>query len=670
MTEPYYASSREGASQVYSKHVFPAYEAIRPIFAKIHALGHDAIFNKGLPFAHSVWSSAIVLLDRTIWPKLRILYGENVEPQLVRISERLGRYRDGRKLKAAMDENEISSPVSLASTSLSVATSSSASATATESPSATSSPSLTPEQEAQQTRERIESDLQNWQDKFAKAADKGAEDLEDRVREITDRQIKGQVQGVGEALVIELEETSTSELARLKDEIIGFVQRFPEEYDDVDLGQSSFSLQKIVSRAGHRVKGKAQALRSWKEKFDQETQSLVSAASESTLEVIDNIRDLGLQEIGLRWAQMEGVTYKDWSKYHEVKKSFDEWRTRVEAVAQEHEGLRQSKEASDQVEARGMATAEETAKELGRLKEVGNWKMEAGDVSDDFGTAHVPPAAVAAWRKVQETMRSASDEVIGTPKGAQKLSDAASSASSVVVGTEPGMVEQATSKVVEAASTASENASEAVVGQPQPKSESVVSVAKDKASGMASDASEAIVGTPQPIFDSMSSQASGKSHSVASALSEAVSGSSTPLTEDISSGASSVVSSVSSIASSATSKASVKVYGGAMAQKVKEQKPILDDVFSDEDDATFSEKVQRMANEAGDRFADITKAVSEALRQATSTQGTVESASSVANEQYSKALEAASIALYGSQTGAVESATSLAAEKYSQAVKA
>jgi len=56
--------------------------------------------------------------------------------------------------------------------------------------------------------------------------------------------------------------------------------------------------------------------------------------------------------------------------------------------------------------------------------------------------------------------------------------------------------------------------------------------------------------------------------------------------------------------------------------------------------------------------------------KATSTQGTVQSASSVAEKQYSRALEAASIALYGSQMGAVESATNVAAEKYSQAVEA
>ena len=107
-----------------------------------------------------------------------------------------------------------------------------------------------------------------------------------------------------------------------------------------------------------------------------------------------------------------------------------------------------------------------------------------------------------------------------------------------------------------------------------------------------------------------------------------------------------------------------------MAQKVGEQKPILDDVFNDDDDATYSEKIQSMVNQAGDKFADVTKAVSEAIMQAKTTQGTVESASSVADEQYSKALAAASNILYGTETGAVESATSIAAGKYAQAVQA
>lgn len=636
---PYYTLSRDGISETYNTHVLPALEASRPYADKTYAFGRKLTVETFLPYTQSAWSSTVFFFDHTIWPKLRILYGDNVEPQLVRIGERLGRYRDARKLKAVMEEDASSSQLSSTSSSISSVVASIApdqiysSTATTESSAANASPSTTPEEEAKQTREKIESDLKNWQEKFAKAADKGTEDLEERVREITERQIKSQVHGVGEALLVQLEETSRSELAKLKKEIKVLAKGIPEQYDDTDLSKASLSLSKATRNAGVTVKDKAQSLRTWKDNFDQETQSLVYAASESTLDVIDNIRDLGLQEIGLRWAQMEGVTYKDWSKYHEVKKTFDEWRQKVEAVAKDHEGLQKAREAGEEIESRGMASAEQTAKELARLKNVGQWKIEAGEVSDDFSTKYMPADTVARAQKVIDKVQGTVESAIS--EATEKASDAASSASSVAVGTESGVFEQASSSVVDVASGASRTASEAIVGTPKPKTESIVSAAKDKANQIASEASETIIGTPAP-------------------------------SESASSGASSVISSASSVAS----QASKKVYGGAMAQKVGVQKPILDDVFSDDDDATYSEKMQSLVNQAGEKFADVTKAVSEALLKAPTTQGTAESVSSVADDQYSKALAAASSVLYGTETGAVESATSVAAGKYAKAVEA
>ena len=628
-TAPIFTNSRNSASQIYSERMLPAYEATRPYAEQTYALGHKFTIETGLPYASSAWSSTTIFLDRVLWPKLRILYGENVEPQLVRIGERLGRYRDGKRLKAVMEDVETSTTASLASSSISSVSSSlvpdslSATSVTTTNVESTASPSLTAEQEAERTREKIESDLQNWEDRFAKAADKGIEDLEERVKEITDRQIESQVHGVGEALVIQLEEASSSEIAKLKSEIHHLVKKFPEEYDEDDLGKATLSLSRSTRFAGMAVKDKAQAIRSWKEKFDQETRALVSAASASTLDVIDNIRDLGLQEIGLRWAQMEGVTYKDWSRYNEVKKTFDEWRSKIQAVALGHEGLQASKETSEELESRGMGLAEETAKELARLKEVGNWKLEAGDITDDFSTRYIPAKAAAGARKVMDKASSASEQVQGTPQGtfesvtsdaAEQAFDAASSVSSAVAGTKSGAAEDGSSQASAAASRVSEEL--------------------------------------QKVSDKV--------------VSETASESSTPASDS----PSSLVSSASSSASSIASQASRKVYGGAMAQKVGDQKPILDDVISDDDDATYSEKMQSMVNQAGDKYADITQAVSDALLKATSTQGTVESASSVAEEQYSKALAAASSVLYGTQTGTVERATSVAAGKYAEAVAA
>lgn len=103
-TLPYYVASRENILQIYDTRLMSAYTTYRPYAEKIYAFGHRIAIETGLPYAQLGWKSTIVFVDRTVWPKLRILYGENVEPQLVRISERLGRYRDGRKLKAAVKD--------------------------------------------------------------------------------------------------------------------------------------------------------------------------------------------------------------------------------------------------------------------------------------------------------------------------------------------------------------------------------------------------------------------------------------------------------------------------------------------------------------------------------------------------------------------------------------
>ena len=666
---PHYTASKEKLLDVYDTYLLPAYATARPYVEKTYVTCRKIAVDDALPYVQSGWASTVIFIDRTLWPKLRILYGQNVEPQLVRIGERLGRYRDGKKLKAAVEEVDMSSTSSSVSSSISSVSSSIVSAhtgTMTE-PSSTAeaaapsaSSSMPPEQEAEQVQEKITSDLRNWQNKFAKAADKGSEDLQERVQEISDRQIESQVGGVGEALVVQLEETTKSELAKLKKSINKLVRLLPGDVDGSDTQKAEEELSKATRNAGLAVRNKAQALRAWKQNFDLETQSLISAAAESTLDVLDSIRDLGLQEIGMRWAYLDGVTYKDWARYHGMKETFDEWRVEVEAVAKDHVGLQKSKVKSEEVESRGMSVAEEAAKELARLKEVGKWKIQAKDDGDDFSTKYMSAAVAAAAQKMVDKAKSASKHVIGTSQGSvesvvsevtPKAAQAASSASTQVLGSEPGKVEQAGSRILQAGKVASEKASAATAGTPKPKAESIVSAVSEKASGVANQASDAVIGTSVPVHESLVSEAS---KSVGSA------------TESASSMASSATSSASSIASSA----SRKVFSGAMAQKVGEREPILDDVVNDDEDMVYSEKLQSLVNRAGDQYADITRAVAEALLKATSTQGTVDSATSVANEQYSSALAAASSVLYGTQQGAGESVTSMASDKYASAVSA
>ena len=510
-------------------------------------------------------------------------------------------------------------------------------------PSSTPSAVLTSEEKVANAREKIASDLKNWQDKFAQAADKGTEDLEERVKEITDRQISDRANGVGNALIIQLEEASKSEINKLKSTVVKLVKSLREDAGEATLAKAEEEISQAVKKAGLVIKEKAQALRKWKQEYVVETASLVSAASQSTLDVLDNISSLGLQEIGMRWAWMDGVTYKDWSKYHEVKSNFDKWTSEVEAVAKEHPGLEKAQEAGDEIESYGMLVAEDTATKLRQLKEIGTWKIQALDDSEDFSWKQLTPEAAEAARKAANKVQSASEQVVEASQNAPQsiisevkkgAADAASSISSRVVGSEPRTGEKAGSL-------------------------------ENKATEAAQQVSHAMSQTTNLQQESASSGASKILSSASSAIAaDTVSGSSNPSAN----GPADNINSVSSSASSAANQASKKVFAGAMAQEVGEQKPILDDIV--DEDARYSEKLQNIVEQAGDKYADITKAVSEAMLQPTSTQGSVESITSLAGDQYNSALAAASRALYGTEQGAGESVASVASGRYAEAVAA
>ncbi len=101
---PYYDIAKTNALQTYYEHVLPTYTTVQPYALQGYGLANDFAVNTAIPYSKWAWTTGAIFLDSTVWPQVRILYGENVEPQLVRIGERLGRYRDGKKLKAVVDD--------------------------------------------------------------------------------------------------------------------------------------------------------------------------------------------------------------------------------------------------------------------------------------------------------------------------------------------------------------------------------------------------------------------------------------------------------------------------------------------------------------------------------------------------------------------------------------
>ncbi|CAI4217607.1 unnamed protein product [Parascedosporium putredinis] len=240
--------------------------------------------------------------------------------------------------------------------------------------------------------ETVAEDLHQWQTKFANAADEGAVEIEDKVEQLSFNMIESHVKGQGRKLVAELKEAAAEETAKLHKNIISLVQSSSRATRD----ETEDSAIASVRQAGLVIKEKAQNIRSWREGFEAQLHVAVTAAAQEHFDILGNMRDLALQKIGMKWAWMEGVTYKDWAKYHDMKKRFDEWTEELQQLIVTHPGLESAMNAAADVEDDGMEEAQAAARELARLKQVALWKIEAGDTSDNFDSEAMKAAAEAA----------------------------------------------------------------------------------------------------------------------------------------------------------------------------------------------------------------------------------------------------------------------------------
>lgn len=194
--------------------------------------------------------------------------------------------------------------------------------------------------------------------------------------------------------------------------------------------------------------------------------------------------------------------------------------------------------------------------------------------------------------------------------------------------------------------------------------------AKENVEGAASQVSEAIRGSSQPVGEGVASSAKSAFDEVSSQVSEAIQGTPKPISESVASSAKSAVKEASSQASAAY-ESPKKVFGGANAQILAEARQVIfDEPLDDDEDETYSSKLKDTVADAGDRAAELSRMISEALLGPPKTTQKIDSMSSLASEQYAQAIAAASSVLYGTEQAAVESATSVASEKFAQAVTA
>ncbi len=327
-------------------------------------------------------------------------------------------------------------------------------------------------------RETVAEDLRAWQDKYAKAADEAAAEIEKKVDEIAKDIVREQADGLGRALVGQLQQSVVSGLVHLRRDLVniaGAVQKGSASLQD---GEEAVTA--AVRRAGTEIKQKAQDIRNWHKQYAEQLHTAITASAASYFEMLGSIRDLALQKIGMKWAWMEGVTYRDWAKYHQLKGRFDEWEKHLEELIVAQPGLQVAENAGQAVEDEGMEIARSAAKELARLKQVGLWKIQANDVTNEFDSDLMRAAAEAAAQAGAQEAPEASTEV---------------PSQEAVQGVKEAVQEVAQEAVQEAVLEATQEADEAVESN---ASESTATETSDEspdktASDFVSEASSAIL---------------------------------------------------------------------------------------------------------------------------------------------------------------------------------
>lgn len=101
---PYYQKANSAMLTVYWDHFVPFYTRSQPFIAKTYATGQGVLATHVVPGARYTWSSVVFFANSSLWPHITGLYSEQVEPQLIKIGQRLASYREGKRLRAVVED--------------------------------------------------------------------------------------------------------------------------------------------------------------------------------------------------------------------------------------------------------------------------------------------------------------------------------------------------------------------------------------------------------------------------------------------------------------------------------------------------------------------------------------------------------------------------------------
>ncbi|KAK6341114.1 hypothetical protein TWF696_008204 [Orbilia brochopaga] len=329
-----------------------AYGAYAPVAQKYAKQGYDFALEQAhpyyiaaLPYLKTVWTQGIetagwVGVEGKGWVARR--WGMHVEPQLWRIQERLG-LRGFAKNATPVKESEPTPrhhsnpnasssdirPDSNIETEDRRPPAEAPNGQDGEEPVAKSSA-----EQIQAAREKVEGDLAAWATKFEEAATTASNTVTRELNILCEKVMKEQTP-ISTDLLKTLDDGVAREFFNFEDGVLKLLDS-PAEHKYVMVGYEG-----LVGRTNSDLKRRYAQIAEHTETFLMDTYQNTAKIVDAALADMDQVHDLGMQELGMKWAWMDGITYKDWARYHDLKKDFPALKTKVIRSGQGHKGLRE-----------------------------------------------------------------------------------------------------------------------------------------------------------------------------------------------------------------------------------------------------------------------------------------------------------------------------------------
>lgn len=103
---PRYQAVTSFVTRLHQNHVSPYYSKLERGVVRAYGATYNVFARHVSPWSQKLWSILATLVNDTLRPRVSGLYAENIEPQLVRIGQKLASYREEKEVHRVTDEVE------------------------------------------------------------------------------------------------------------------------------------------------------------------------------------------------------------------------------------------------------------------------------------------------------------------------------------------------------------------------------------------------------------------------------------------------------------------------------------------------------------------------------------------------------------------------------------